>query len=307
MESPLVPSFNPDTTLGFLEIGILLSYALFGLTTAQTYTYYKRFPNDSVILKLLVAFIWLCELGHAISIGHTLYVLTISDYGQPQPMTVPQSFFVALIFSGIIGSSVQLFFAHRVFQISRTPYIPVFCGALSVSRLVGTLVLAGYAFSVDFTGYLARFGWLLNAVWSISAANDVLIAGTLAFYLYRARFDAQKRTVVLLDKLIAWSIETGALTSAVNIVILASYLRMANTYLWLALFVITARLFANSLLASLNSRHTIRAMDAAHSDLDIVIPTTIDHSSTRDRDSSTMERSHDSSTHFEMSKVSQIV
>jgi hypothetical protein len=39
---------------GVLQIGVLISYALFGVTTTQTYIYYSRFPDDSLKLKALV-------------------------------------------------------------------------------------------------------------------------------------------------------------------------------------------------------------------------------------------------------------
>ncbi|KAJ7839532.1 hypothetical protein B0H14DRAFT_2786832 [Mycena olivaceomarginata] len=47
-------SFNPHPTIGACEIGVLISYALFGVTTVQTYIYYGRFPNDDSKLKALV-------------------------------------------------------------------------------------------------------------------------------------------------------------------------------------------------------------------------------------------------------------
>jgi hypothetical protein len=67
---PIV-SFNPNPTLGAhrmtgpchalddffagaLQIGTLISYALFGVTTMQLYIYYSRFPDDSRVLKVLV-------------------------------------------------------------------------------------------------------------------------------------------------------------------------------------------------------------------------------------------------------------
>jgi hypothetical protein len=40
--------------LGAYEIGVLMSYAFFGMTTTQTYIYYSRFADDSRKLKSLV-------------------------------------------------------------------------------------------------------------------------------------------------------------------------------------------------------------------------------------------------------------
>lgn len=39
---------------GALQIGVLVSYVLFGVTTTQAYIYYDRFPDDSPKLKALV-------------------------------------------------------------------------------------------------------------------------------------------------------------------------------------------------------------------------------------------------------------
>jgi hypothetical protein len=49
----LVPSLF-DLFSGAYQIGVLVSYALFGVTTTQTYIYYSRFPDDSLKLKTLV-------------------------------------------------------------------------------------------------------------------------------------------------------------------------------------------------------------------------------------------------------------
>jgi hypothetical protein len=47
-------TFNPHATIGALEIGVLLSAFLFGIVTVQTFMYFKKFPNDTWMLKLLV-------------------------------------------------------------------------------------------------------------------------------------------------------------------------------------------------------------------------------------------------------------
>ncbi|KAJ7708047.1 hypothetical protein B0H17DRAFT_1325068 [Mycena rosella] len=58
-------SLNLNTTIGALQIGVLISYVLLGVTTTQTYIYYCRFPDDSPKLKALVAAVWVCEMAHA--------------------------------------------------------------------------------------------------------------------------------------------------------------------------------------------------------------------------------------------------
>ncbi|KAF7355529.1 hypothetical protein MSAN_01469900 [Mycena sanguinolenta] len=45
-----------------------------------------------------------------------------------------------------------------------------------------------------------------------------------------------------------------------GVITLLCYVTMVANFIWIALVVITARLFSNSLLTSLNSRATLRAM-----------------------------------------------
>ncbi|KAJ7857279.1 hypothetical protein B0H14DRAFT_695650 [Mycena olivaceomarginata] len=104
--------------IGTYEIGVLVSYVLFGVTTMQTYTYYTRFSEDSRKLKGLVALIWVCELGHALCVGHTLYFYSIADRpeGAFQP---PWSLRASCVIAGFIVACVQGFFSSRIYGLSK--------------------------------------------------------------------------------------------------------------------------------------------------------------------------------------------
>jgi hypothetical protein len=43
-----------DSTLGALEIGVAISYFLFGIFTLQVFIYFKNHPDDPPVLKVLV-------------------------------------------------------------------------------------------------------------------------------------------------------------------------------------------------------------------------------------------------------------
>ncbi|KAJ6529751.1 hypothetical protein B0H19DRAFT_1384880 [Mycena capillaripes] len=259
-----VVSLNPDTTLGAYQIGVLVLYVLFGVTTAQMYIYFTRFPEDCIRLKVLVAFVWACELAHTLCVGYGLYVWTISEYGHPELIFGHSntSLAVAVVFSGLIGSSVQGFFSFRIYSLSGRVYIPLFICIMSLWRLLSSiLVLTGTLRSGTVEGAEGQWGWALLASWSVSAANDLAITVALVAILIRQRTYVQKRTVVPVDKLIAWTIETGMLTSACGILMLICFVTMRNNYTFLTFFAVEARMFSNSLLASLNSRETLRAMN----------------------------------------------
>ncbi|KAJ6487947.1 hypothetical protein C8R45DRAFT_262017 [Mycena sanguinolenta] len=264
-------SFNPQTTIGAFELGVLVSYILLGVTTAQVYIYYSRFPNDTSRLRYLVALLWSFEMAHAICIGWTLYQMTVSDYGHPERLIlIPRSLAIAVLFSGSVGaggrrpgreSKLQAFFAARIYHISESLYIPCLSWTLSFSRLLGSVAVCFYGLHLKtIPDFDARFAWLLNSLWSVASANDVIIATTLVFWLSRHRGEGEQRTVALVDKLIAWTIETGVATSAAGLACLVCFATMESNYIWLAFFVVNARLYSNSLLASLNSRASLRAM-----------------------------------------------
>ncbi|KAJ7935282.1 hypothetical protein B0H13DRAFT_523022 [Mycena leptocephala] len=241
---PVLPPFDPNPTIGALQVGILASYALFGVTTTQTYIYYTRFPDDSRRLKTLVAFVWLCELAHAMCIGHTLYMYTIIGYGHPERLIqrAPASLEAAVFFSGIIAACVQSFFSFRIYALSNQLFIPCVTWALSLVRLVlSTVAFISGLQMVEIASYEAQWGWLAITLWSISAANDLTIAATLVYILARRRKNIHQRTAALVDKLIAWTIETGAVTSACGIITLTCYVTMTHNFIWIALLVITAR------------------------------------------------------------------
>ncbi|KAJ7114070.1 hypothetical protein C8R44DRAFT_230567 [Mycena epipterygia] len=256
-------SFDVDSTLGALQIGVLVSCVLFGVTTTQTYTYYGRFPKDSRKMKTLVAFVWLCELAHIICIAQTLYVLTISDFAHPDRLsTMAEALGVSTLFNAIVTACVQGFFSFRIFRLSKMLYIPCLTGILSLFYFGMTLVLFSFGQTNPFTIVEVRWGWLLISLWSVAAANDVIIAMALVFWLCRRRDSSHRITVALIDKLITWTIETGVVSSAAAFLNLAFFVTMKENFIWIAFYVVTTRLYSNSFLASLNSRATLRTINS---------------------------------------------
>lgn len=53
-------AFDVNPTVGALEIGTLVSMFLFGIVTLQVYLYYRNFPKDNALLKIVVRRIRLC-------------------------------------------------------------------------------------------------------------------------------------------------------------------------------------------------------------------------------------------------------
>ncbi|KAJ6571665.1 hypothetical protein B0H19DRAFT_663997 [Mycena capillaripes] len=288
-------SFNPETTLGACELGVLVSYILFGVTTTQVYIYYHRFPDDSLNLKALVAFVWVCEAVHAVCLGHMLYTYTISDYGHPERIAgaFPKSLIMIPFLTGILAVCVHGFFSIRIYAFTKQLYIPCLIWVMTFLQMLGRTVLFGTALRmVSAISYELKWAWLVTSVWCVSAATDLVITATLVAVLIRQRASTQKRTAAVVDRLILWTIETGMLTSASAIGSLVCFVTMEgnctlarttagmptefmSTVIYLAFFVVEARVFSNSLLATLNSRVTLRAMNEVSSTPAIELPTSV--------------------------------
>ncbi|KAJ7050346.1 hypothetical protein C8F01DRAFT_1377764 [Mycena amicta] len=276
MSTPL-PAFNAGQTIGALLVGTLVSYILLGVTSAQVYLYFGRFPDDSMWLKLLVGFVWIIEMTHAGCIGHVIYYCAVLNYGNPASLLgkMPASLGLSIVFAGIITALVQGFFAFRIWSLAPTNFVRIVPMLLWISAFV-YLIAAAAASALQISAasvpaFIDRYGWLLLVPWVMNLINDNTITISLVLLLLRTRSKGLNRTTALVDKLVKWTIETGMITSIFSIITLAFYEREKPTFIWVGIQFVKARLFANSLLASLNSRQTLRALTAATGQLELEI------------------------------------
>ncbi|KAJ7735580.1 hypothetical protein B0H14DRAFT_2639173 [Mycena olivaceomarginata] len=226
--------------IGAYEIGVLVSYVLFGVTTTQTYTYYSRFTDNSRKLKGLVALVWVCELGHALCVARTLYFYTTADCMHPNilnqsPWALDMAFVIVALIVACVTSTVlahmhqcKRFFGFRIYMLSKRLYIPVVIWIAALLRLAGGIATPLWALQ----GLVVRARLLMVSTWNVGVANDLLITATLVVLLRRQRADVHKRDCND-DK----------------------FLMMPKNWTWIAISTIEARMFANSFLASLNGRN----------------------------------------------------
>ncbi|KAJ7210920.1 hypothetical protein GGX14DRAFT_697468 [Mycena pura] len=249
-----------DGTLGTIVIGAAVGTVLFGIMTMQTFNYYDRYSKDPARLKVLVAAVWFLELGHTITLWHALYRITVTFYGQiAHILDPPPSLALTVLFSTLIYATVQTFFALRIWTLSGSYYITIVCSILTTARFAFSLtILSLFLGSNGFEIFTNKIHWSMIAVSSLGPAVDLLIAGSLCFFLWRRRSESHfNATRKLLDTLILWSIETTAITCAVGVMQLIFFLAKSDLA-WLTFNLIQPKLFSNSLLAHLNSRERIR-------------------------------------------------
>ncbi|KAJ3810296.1 hypothetical protein F5876DRAFT_65745 [Lentinula aff. lateritia] len=162
----------------------------------QIYFYHKSFPEDPPWIKLgLVNGIWLIELVHTVCIAHEVYFYTVLHFGDTSTFNGwPVSFAIA---ATAICHGVVAVLAELVFNVM-------------IGVEIATIARQ------SFISFRQKWQWLILAVLILRAALDVLISGTLVYYLTYHRNNAYKNTIAVIDKLILWTIETGIVTRCVK-------------------------------------------------------------------------------------------
>ncbi|KAG1778933.1 hypothetical protein EV702DRAFT_1195945 [Suillus placidus] len=251
-------------TIGPAVVGSMIASYLFGCSTMQTYTYYKRFPDDRRVFQILVAAVMMLTFAHIICIVYWTWTLTVTGCENPDGVTIFSSSRDAnLILTPLISTLVQMFFIYRLFKFSGSKTVAAFCGILSMLNLTGTLVDAANALGVSTnrTAQNAR-NWLTILTLVAAAVCDLVITIGLVYFLQRERRRTKvHQTQNIADRLTLWAIETGLATSMSAILVIVYFCAMRNTFLWTAVYDVLADVYTNSFLAALNSRKTTRIRD----------------------------------------------
>jgi len=246
---------NINATIGALEVGILICMFLLGVSTVQAYVYYSRFQLDNWKIKAMVASVLALEWAHSICIAHTFYTITVLEYGHIEKLvTTSISLRISIIFCSAVSSMVQMFFANRVRRFTGKPHIAIFCYVLIVWRVgVGMVAAAGAMENTNIIVFKAKYKWIMM-FYALGTTIDLTIAISLCYSLIKHRKTSIKKTVRLIDSLIAWTIETGAMTGLSSAALLVCFESMPDNFIWLAIYFYIDRLYSNSLFSILIAR-----------------------------------------------------
>ncbi|KAK0455660.1 uncharacterized protein EV420DRAFT_1644443 [Desarmillaria tabescens] len=260
-------------TFGAYLIGVIVSACLFGVTCTQTWYYFTRY-SDVTILKVWVAAIWLVltlpanyptltglhrilEVLHVAFPGHAIYYYVILHYGDPAALAQAiWTLCVNITVTGLIGLLVDLFYARRIYYLSNH----------NVPLLAATIILPVCRFgtSVGITAYsiqlkdFARFEVhsmtsLVKASVPIHVVTDILVAGSLCYYLHSSRTGI-KRTDTMINRLMVYAVHNGLIIAVADVLVIAFNTAYPGNLVYLAVYQVVANLYSNSLLATLNAR-----------------------------------------------------
>ncbi|KAJ7292562.1 hypothetical protein C8J57DRAFT_1490070 [Mycena rebaudengoi] len=247
-------------TLGAMLLGGFFASLLSGVVNVQTVLYYRTYKTDPTGIKVLVLCVWALDNLHTAFIWNGLWGGLINNYGDGSridhiPWCAPLEYIIIL--TALVTFMVHCFFANRIFRLSRNNwYMTLPVVLLALLRLGSASVSTWEMYTFPSTLIVHAF-WIFTLGLSVSSAVDVLIAGFLIHLFQSSRTDAGKYLNRVIEKLMIYAFETGSLT-CLGTVISMICARSLSFPQCKGLHFVIGKLYANSLLVTLNTRENIR-------------------------------------------------
>ncbi|KAF8266054.1 hypothetical protein EI94DRAFT_1734164 [Lactarius quietus] len=259
MSTPSVPPHIEEITAPMM-FGALWNWTLYGVLVVQLYVYSYNFPGDRMHLKLLVYSVFLVETLQTAFTGVDLYYWFVSGFGNMDHLSSPYlSAFDVPIIGSIVSLTVQLFFVYRIWVLSeRTSWFLCLMICISSAVVAVTSFTAGvFIHTINHFAPNQKLK-ILTSIWlSANALSDILIAGSMLFYLIRRKEDDYFSNHAL-ARAIRLTVETNVLTTTVGIMSLLTVSVFPEKTWYTCPTAILGKLYSNTLFVSLNNRISMR-------------------------------------------------
>ncbi|GJE99112.1 hypothetical protein PsYK624_153580 [Phanerochaete sordida] len=247
---------------GPLFVCICVALILFGVFTTQVYFYWGTYEEDTTPMKFMVLSMWLLEAVHTVFCIDLMYQYFIRDFGNADaldivPWTVGGTVFLEIT----IVAMCQGFYIVRIWHLSHNNKLATLVPTVTLAcRLVFGLATGSllYRFTKwdqfrQHKGPLAT----LNCGLALAAVVDLLCTLLLTYYLRQHR-TSFRRTRRMVQTLIFYTVNTGALTMAFSVAILFMFNFVEGSLLFAGMVEIVSKLYANSAVAMINARQHIK-------------------------------------------------
>ncbi|KAJ7626097.1 hypothetical protein FB45DRAFT_796255 [Roridomyces roridus] len=244
---------------GPVIIGYMLHWGLFGTLTIQLYLYYRAFPEDRTAIKVLVYSAYMLEVVQTVLLTRDAFKNFATGFGDTATLRgVHWDWLTIPVMSGIVAFIGQSFYAYRIFSLSKSYWIPGLIVVMSLTSSISAMIIGSYQHTVGVVPPPhTKENSVASAIWLGGAAlTDFIIA--LSFTYYLLKYDTGfRRTHALVVRLIRLTIETGSITAAIALINLALFFTFPDRPYFFTVGVLLPKLYANTMLAVLNSRFVI--------------------------------------------------
>ncbi|KIM55389.1 hypothetical protein SCLCIDRAFT_1221229 [Scleroderma citrinum Foug A] len=245
---------NPaEIAHGPFFIGVAINILLYGIMITQMYLYYSTYKRDHVWVRFFVAFLFLADTVNTLFDFVYIYQSLVNHFGDSQWLATANWVFATDPFmTGFISGSVQLFFAWRIYVLTKNRLVVSAVVLLSVASFLGSVgTTVGTLMTPAFVQF-QKFEVIVIIWLACAACADVIIATALVLHL-RSHKSGIPATDDVIDRVIRLTMQTGLVTSLWATVNLVLYLTISSG-LHLLFNVPLAKLYTNSLMSSLNAR-----------------------------------------------------
>ncbi|KAJ3003519.1 hypothetical protein NUW54_g4822 [Trametes sanguinea] len=275
-------------TFGAWLICASIGSMLFGLTTHQTYRYFRLYPTDKKGIKIMVTVLLVLDLLHTATTVQIGYYYLVVNYLNPAALASGVwSLRLCITETGLTMAISHSFFLRRIFLLGGRRLFPVMVITLLMASAfdahdlpcVALAFTIGEPFPSSFStqspgtdgmmpavtvmtfvevtfAAFKEYQWMVWVLLANAIMTDVAITGLLIFFLRRSR-TGFKRTDSILDILMVYTINTGLSTSIITVPAMICAIIMPDNLIWSGIYVIATKMYTNSLLAVLNSRRSI--------------------------------------------------
>jgi len=243
-----------DPILGPMLMGAFASVFAYGIMVVQCYLYFIWFKKDKIRVKFTVAFLLLLDtVTVAFNIG-SIYNYLVSDFDDPAGVGALNFGLVPYpLFTGLTALVVQCFYGWSIQVLTHTHIISgfIYVGSVvqflaSIGTTIGGSIVRQFAL-LEKTEAVALV-WLAG-----SLATDLLITATLVVWLRQHR-TGFTRSDDFISRIIRLTVQTGFLTTALAICVIATFLTPNHSAIQFAFGIPTSKIYTNSLMSTLNGR-----------------------------------------------------
>ncbi|KAK0231182.1 hypothetical protein IW262DRAFT_464028 [Armillaria fumosa] len=208
-----------DGTLGATLIGVVIGSMIYGLSLLQLYSYItgRCSDKDGFFLKAFIAVLMSVNSLHLILVCHSLYYYTITHFADFEALAVSiWSAAVHIPVGAVVSSLVQFFYAYRLFLLNGRKY------AVPTTIIFFSVLQTAMGISLAVKMSTIRYFTKAKLIQPYSSETSTLSSKKL-----------QER--------VHYVVSTGALTTAMAVGAVISWLIAPNTLVDAALYIIMVR------------------------------------------------------------------
>lgn len=257
---------NPAIMLGPWLVGALIDFMFTGILLQQFYFYTTNFKEDPLHIKVIVWVTMICAILKTVQVFLIVWLKLVIGYGDwRDAASWPWQDWTEPILGASLGASAQTYFAVRCYRLSgRKTW---FLLGLFFLMFISWGCSVGVALEIGLRNPYIE-GRIPHAVVPMLVSTifvDSVITIVTLFYLVRSRKGFNPQTDTMAGRLILITFE-AALPPALSAIcdVITSVTQTGNIHA--AFNMLTPRLYAYSLLFTLNARVSTRELAASGSD-----------------------------------------